>query len=43
MFVSENLSVNEKIIASDSAKNIKMKTRQEPKVAADSLFKIYKN
>lgn len=43
LYINNDLSVNEKIIASDSAKNIKMKTRQEPKVAADSLFKIYKN
>lgn len=40
--INEDLSVNEKIIASESTTSLKIKTGQEPKVAANSLYDSYK-
>lgn len=40
--INEDLSVNEKIIASENTTSLKIKTGQEPKVAANSLYDSYK-
>lgn len=40
--INEDLSVNESITASEESNSLKTKTGQDPKVAANSLYNLYK-
>ena len=40
--INEDLSVNENITASEGSNSLKTKTGQDPKVAANSLYELYK-
>ena len=42
LFINGDLSVNERITASENSNSLKTKTGDEPKTAANSLFKTYK-
>ena len=43
LYINNDLSVNETVTASDGVKTFKLRTRQDPQVAANSFFEMYKN
>ena len=42
LYINEDLTVNEKVTASENSNSLKLKTNEDPKLAANSLFEIYK-
>lgn len=42
LYINNDLSVNEQVVAFESTSELNMNTKQEPKVAANSLFNLYK-
>ena len=42
LYINEDLTVNEKVTASENSNALKLKTNEDPKLAANSLFEKYK-
>lgn len=41
LFINDDLSVNERVTATENSNTLKMMTSEDPKVAANSLFELY--
>lgn len=42
LYINEDLTVNEKVTASEISNSLKIRTNEDPKLAANSLYKLYK-